>query len=72
MVLKLVGHFLSTCSNRVKIVLEEKGLEYEFERIDLAKGEHKTESYLEKQPFGRVPYLDDDGFIVYGELRPTL
>ncbi|KAJ7037730.1 glutathione S-transferase [Mycena alexandri] len=26
---------------------------------------HKTPEFLEKQPLGQVPYLDDDGFIVY-------
>jgi len=28
-------------------------------------GHHKSPEYLTKQPFGQVPYLDDDGFIVY-------
>ena len=33
--------------------------------VDAAKREHKSEAFLEKQPFGQVPYLDDDGFILY-------
>lgn len=65
MVLKLVGNPLSTCTRRVAVVLKEKNVPYEFVVIDFAKGEHKVPSYLEKQPFGQVPYLDDDGFIVF-------
>ncbi|KAL1738076.1 glutathione S-transferase, partial [Schizophyllum fasciatum] len=33
--------------------------------LDLLKGEHKKPEYIAKQPFGRVPYIDDDGFTLY-------
>ncbi|KAG5643796.1 hypothetical protein DXG03_009619 [Asterophora parasitica] len=65
MVLKLVGSPSSTCGKRVAIVLLEKGVPFELVPINLSKGEHKTPEYLEKQPFGQVPYIDDDGFILY-------
>ncbi|KAH6913539.1 glutathione S-transferase [Coprinopsis sp. MPI-PUGE-AT-0042] len=65
MVLKLVGSPISTCTKRVAVVLLEKKVEFEFVPIDFSKGEHKAPSFVEKQPFGQVPYLDDDGFIVY-------
>ena len=65
MVLKLVGSPISTCTRRVAVILKEKQVPYEFVPIDFAKGEHKSPEYLTKQPFGQVPYLDDDGFIVY-------
>ncbi|KAF9475961.1 thioredoxin-like protein [Pholiota conissans] len=65
MVLKLYGHPLSTCTRRVAVVLHEKNVPFEFHSIDLAKGEHKSAEFLEKQPFGQVPYIDDDGFILY-------
>ena len=29
------------------------------------KGEHKSPSYLEKHPFGVIPVLEDDGFLIY-------
>ncbi|KAF9259398.1 glutathione S-transferase [Marasmius fiardii PR-910] len=38
---------------------------YELITIDLSKGEQKVPSFIEKQPFGQVPYLDDNGFIVF-------
>ncbi|KAK7044188.1 hypothetical protein VNI00_007908 [Paramarasmius palmivorus] len=65
MVLKLYSHPNSTCGLRVATVLYEKQIPYEFYPVDFAKGEHKTPEYLEKQPFGQVPYIDDDGFILY-------
>ena len=65
MVLKLYGNPLSTCTRRVAAVLKEKEVTFELVAVDFSKGEHKAPSYLEKQPFGQVPYLDDDGFIVF-------
>jgi len=38
---------------------------FELVPIDFFKKEHKSPEYLEKQPFGQVPYIDDDGFIPY-------
>jgi glutathione S-transferase len=43
------------------IVLEEAGEKYEAKRIDLAKGEQRTEAYLKIHPLGRVPALGIDG-----------
>ncbi|KAI6148277.1 glutathione S-transferase-like protein [Pisolithus thermaeus] len=31
----------------------------------VAGGEHKTPAFKQFQPFGQVPYIDDDGFILY-------
>jgi len=31
----------------------------------MMKAEHKEADFLKKQPFGQVPVLDDDGFILY-------
>jgi glutathione S-transferase len=45
------------CSMAPHIVLEESGEAYEGRRIDLAKGEQRTEAYLKIHPLGRVPAL---------------
>jgi glutathione S-transferase len=42
------------------IVLEESGEKYEPRRMDLAKGEQRSESYLKLNPQGRVPLLQLD------------
>jgi glutathione S-transferase len=50
------------CSMAAHIVLEEGGEKYEPRRVDLAKGEQRTEAYLKINPQGRVPALGlDDG-----------
>jgi len=64
MVLTLYGFPQSMATQRVQIVLKEKDVPYSFVIFDLRKGQHKTPEYLEKQPFGVVPYIDDDGFIL--------
>lgn len=55
----------STCTQRVLVALVEKGVEYEVRTIDWAAKEHKQAAFLAKQPFGKVPVLEDDGFFVY-------
>ena len=57
MVLKLYGASGSTCSKRVATILREKEVPYELVGINFAQGEQKTPEYLEKQPFGQVPYI---------------
>src|SRR5512145_576991 len=55
----------STNSRKVRIVLIEKGLEFERVNIDLSKKEQKSPEYLRIHPFGLVPALDDEGFVLY-------
>ncbi len=55
----------STNSRKVRIALLEKGLEFERVNIDLSKREQKNSDYLKIHPFGQVPALDDEGFIIY-------
>ena len=43
----------------VELVLLEKGLSYERHILDFAKGEHKSEAMLRKNPRGTVPVLSD-------------
>lgn len=55
----------STNSRKVRIALIEKGLEFERVNVDLAKREQKSPEYLELHPFGQIPALDDEGFVIY-------
>lgn len=63
--MKLYHYPPSPNSQKVRIALLEKGLEFESVVIDLTKKEQKSPEYLKIHPFGQVPALDDDGFIVY-------
>ena len=50
------------CSMAAHIVLEESGEAYTPQRVDLANGEQRADSYLKLNPQGRVPLLLlDDG-----------
>jgi glutathione S-transferase len=55
----------STNSRKVRIALIEKGLEFERINVDLSKREQKNPEYLKIHPFGQIPALDDEGFIIY-------
>ena len=57
MVLKLYGTHLSPPTALVAMVLREKKVPFEFVSVDMTKREHKSPAYLEKQPFGQIPFL---------------
>ncbi len=53
--------------NTLKIgyVLDSIGVDYEYQRMDLAKGEHKTDWFLKINPVGKVPALKHNDFSVF-------
>lgn len=51
----------STCSQKVRLCLAEKGLDFESKLVNLATNEHLTPEYLEINPNGVVPSLVHDG-----------
>jgi glutathione S-transferase len=53
-----------SCSLASHIALEESGLAYETEWIDLSKGAHETREYRAINPAARVPALQLDDVIV--------
>jgi glutathione S-transferase len=63
--MKLYGSKYSTCTRKVLATLAEKGAEAEFVPIDLGKGEQKSPEHLARQPFGKVPAIDDDGLQLF-------
>src|SRR5918994_937039 len=63
--IKLYTFPASSNSRKVRIALIEKGLEFERIPVDLSKREQKNPDYSKIHPFGLVPALDDEGFIVY-------
>jgi glutathione S-transferase len=54
----------STCSQRVRFVLNAKGLPFEERRLDLLAGDQLKPEYLALNPNGVVPTLDHDGSII--------
>lgn len=63
--LKLYDFPMSPRARKVRIVLAEKGLQYEKVTVDITKGEQKKPEFLAVNPYGKVPALQDDGLAVY-------
>ena len=59
--LHLLNFSQSSCSQKVRIFLAEKGVEYQSRNIDLKNGEHTKPWYLGINPRGVVPVLIHDG-----------
>jgi hypothetical protein len=51
----------STCSQRVRFVLNAKALPFEERKLDLLAGDQLKPDYLALNPNGVVPTLDHDG-----------
>jgi glutathione S-transferase len=62
---KLYYHPLSTFSRRVRIVFAEKQIPHELSLVDMAARRHREQPYLSLNPYGRVPTLEEDGFVLF-------
>jgi len=51
-------------STRALWMLEELGVDYQYRIVDLGAGEGQQPAYLALNPAGKVPTLDDDGFVL--------
>ena len=66
--LELYANPFSHCSRKVRLALEEKGIDYRYRKIDLIEtGSYETLSpnYLKINPSGLVPTLVHDGRPIY-------
>ncbi|MDH3739153.1 MAG: glutathione S-transferase family protein [Alphaproteobacteria bacterium] len=61
MTLVLYHHDKSTCSQKVRICLAEKGIAWESRLVDLANAENLSPEYLAINPNGVVPAFVHDG-----------
>ncbi len=62
--LHLFHFMLSNCSQRARLGLEEKGLEWTSHHVNLPGNEHVTSDYQRINPNGVVPTLVHDGQVV--------
>lgn len=53
----IYGDKKAPCTQRVLILFEELGLEYEIVPVSLQKDEHRTKKFLSLNPFGKVPVV---------------
>jgi maleylacetoacetate isomerase/maleylpyruvate isomerase len=59
--LRLYSYFRSSAAYRVRIALNLKGLAYDVVPIDLLAREQRDAAYLDVNPMGLVPTLEDGG-----------
>ncbi|KAJ7616990.1 glutathione S-transferase [Mycena polygramma] len=65
MVLKLYGpNYAAGGNGLVAMVLAEKQIPFELVEVEMSAKAHKTPEFLAMHPFGQVPVIDDDGFIL--------
>lgn len=58
--MKLYGYWRSSCSWRVRIALNLKGLAYEYVPVNLLEGAQHQDAYRAISPAGTVPLLETD------------
>jgi glutathione S-transferase len=63
--MKIYGHPWSINTRKTLMTLAEKQHEARLLLVMIPKGEQKTSEHLAVHPFGKVPVLDDDGFVLY-------
>ncbi len=56
--MKLYGYYRSSASYRIRIILNTKGIDWEYRTIQLTKGEQSSEAFNAMNPMGLVPVLD--------------
>jgi len=62
--LELYHNDMSTCAQKVRLTLAEKGLAWEGRHLDLRAGDQQKPEYLKLNPRGVVPTIVDNGKVV--------
>jgi glutathione S-transferase len=58
----LHGPGYSTYARTARLALEEKGVAYELHEVDILSGKGHAPEHLARQPWGKVPAFEHDGF----------
>ena len=63
--MRLYVHPLSSNSRRAVMTASQLNIELDLIVVDLLAGEHRSEEYLRLNPNGKVPLLDNQGFLLW-------
>jgi glutathione S-transferase len=63
--MKLYDGQRSPNARKVRLLAAELGLPLELAPLDFTKGELRSPEFLRKNPNGKIPTLDDDGFVLW-------
>ena len=56
--MKLYGYYRSSATYRLRIILNSKGIGWEYQAVNLLQGEQRNEEFMALNPLGLVPVLD--------------
>ncbi|MBI1394054.1 MAG: maleylacetoacetate isomerase [Alphaproteobacteria bacterium] len=59
--MKLFGYWRSSATYRIRILLNLKGVAYDYEAVDLRAGDQRGVAHLARNPQALVPVLETDG-----------
>jgi glutathione S-transferase len=58
--MKLFGYAGAPNPRKAEIFLAEKGIDFELITVDLSRGEHRSEAFLQKNSEGKIPVLETE------------
>jgi glutathione S-transferase len=67
----LFGLERSVYTRIARLVLEEKGVPYLMQEVEIFRSDGVPVEHLQRHPFGRIPVLQHDAFSLYGYARIT-
>lgn len=65
MTIKIYDAQMSPNARKVRLLAAELGLSLERVPVAMQKGENRSPEYLTKNPNGKIPTIDDDGFVLW-------
>ncbi|PHR62955.1 MAG: maleylacetoacetate isomerase [Robiginitomaculum sp.] len=63
--IKLWNYFRSGTSHRVRIALNFKGVEWQYQPLNFLTQQHKEKAYLDLNPQGLAPAIEIDGAVLF-------
>lgn len=63
--IKFYGTKFSSRLNKLLFLANALGLEHQLEILNMMEGEHQQPENLKRHPAGKIPSMDDDGFILF-------
>lgn len=62
--MNIYGHFFSVPSNKVRLCANALGVDFTYHHVDLQKGEQQQPTFLDINKLGKIPAIEDDGFLL--------
>jgi len=63
--MKLYNSNYSPQAKRLRVLANELNLKLDVQELDFMKGDNKKPEYLAKNPMGKIPTLEDDGYVIW-------